>query len=307
MKKIGLMLLSASLILSLNVGDVSAATITKAEQSLVSAEKSAKALRWQVSYELNKELAKPNMKVFNDTKKFNATAKAEINKVKDKALKSKLENRRKNVDVIQNQALTFIDAHTASVKVNNLQLSLAAEQQKGLATSGTQKAHKALEKELKKLEIIVNRTYGQSTRKAFFSKHRDPAKKVLAISTKEVVTKDSIDELQIRIAKKMNDTDVDEMSKQVLDRLALVGNDTAYQTLHVNYLIVVAESNTYKRVNAEVLESIQNEYSGNEILLLASYNDVAYVLIAEKPHVLVKKNGVWVIESTFSANTTANA
>lgn len=48
--------------------NVEAASITRAESLVKTAEQHAGALKWQISYELTKEIKYPNMKIFNLTK-----------------------------------------------------------------------------------------------------------------------------------------------------------------------------------------------------------------------------------------------
>jgi hypothetical protein len=257
--------------------NVEAASITKAESLVKTAEGHAGALKWQISYELTKEIKYPDMKIFNLTKDAYLNAKKELSNVsaKDKAkLEKRLED---NVGIHYTRAMGYIDAITSGKKIvdkaNQFNKLYAANP----TSDVTEKSYHELSSEIRKQAILLYRVYGKSTRDAILDKYKAPGEKALQSSKYVITAKMDLDKLENLITKKADQKTVEAQASKFLDSLSLIKDDAIINDLYDAYYESIRKDANFLAQESEIVKFFQKstEYANAKKLdeILGLYNE----------------------------------
>lgn len=245
-----------------------AASITKAESLVKTAEQHAGALKWQISYELTKEIKYPDMKIFNLTKSAYFNAKKEIATVSAKD-KVKLEQRLEdNVGIHYTRAMGYIDAITSGKKIVDKAEQFNKLYEANPTSDVTEKSYHELSSEIRKQAILLYRVYGKSTRDAILTQYKTPGEKALQ-STKYVITaKMELDKLDDLITKKAEQKTVEAQVSIFLDALGTVEEDAIINDLYDAYYESIRKDATFLAQEKEIIEFFKksDEYANAEDL-----------------------------------------
>lgn len=258
------------------ISNAKAATSSKAESLVAIAEKHAGALKWQISFELTKEIKNPDMKVFNLTKEAYLLAKLEIAKVSVKEkliLETRLEE---NVGIHYRRAMGYIDAITSGTKItektNRFQELFATNP----TSDVTEASYHSLSSEIRKQAILLYRVYGKSTRDAILLKYKTPGETALKGSQNVITAKMHLDTLNKLINEKAEPTAVEPQVEKFLATLEVIEDEEITDVLYDGYYhsirkdanflaqeqeIIQFFSNSTKYLNDEDLESYIGLYS----------------------------------------------
>ncbi|WP_277584372.1 hypothetical protein [Psychrobacillus antarcticus] len=271
MKKI-LSVLLATVIIGASVvtpfSTVEAESITKAESFVRTAEQHAGALKWQISYELTKEIKYPDMKIFNLTKDAYLKAKNEIAKasVKDKV---KLEKRlEENVGKQYNRAIGYIDAITSGKKIvdkaNHFSSLYAANPTSDL----TERSYHDLSSEIRKQAILLYRVYGKSTRDAILTQYKTPGEKALQSSKNVITAKMHVDELDKMITKNTDQKTVETHVIEFFNLLDKIEDEAINSVLYDAYQVSIKRDSNFIAQEKEIIEFFKksDEYASAEDL-----------------------------------------
>ncbi|TQR20346.1 hypothetical protein [Psychrobacillus vulpis] len=248
--------------------NVEAASITTAESLVKTAEQHAGALKWQISYELTKEIKYPDMKIFNLTKDAYLNAKKEIAKVsvKDKLiLEKRLEE---NVGIHYTRAMGYIDAITSGKKIVEKANQYNALYAENPTSDVTEKSYHELSSEIRKQAILLYRVYGKSTRDAILKEYKTPGEKALQ-STKYVITaKMNLDELDKLITKNADQKTVETHVVGFFDLLDVIENDETAADLYYAYYDIIRKDTNFLAKEKEISEFFKKstEYANAEDL-----------------------------------------
>ncbi|MBE4907205.1 hypothetical protein IMZ08_03920 [Bacillus luteolus] len=182
-KKLLPSILSFFLLLSLVTPsiEVSAAVSPAYAESLVKiAETNGTKLKKQISYEYNKALTYPDMKLFNQTKDSYAKALKAVSSLKNGTTKTNLQSRlATNVKLHIDRAVAYIDALTGGKKIEALTKDLRHQvDNEILMLPRTSEYYHKLSFEIRKQAILLYRVYGKSTRDAILAKYKAPGEAV---------------------------------------------------------------------------------------------------------------------------------
>ncbi|MFF2752478.1 hypothetical protein ACFVR1_01825 [Psychrobacillus sp. NPDC058041] len=243
-----------------------AASTSKVESLLKTAEQHAGALKWQSSYEITKEIKYPDMKVFNLTKNAYWSAYYEIEKLNGKE-KAKFEKRlHDNVGIHLARTTSYIDAITSGKKIvdltnqyNNLYAS------KPTSNLTVQKYHD-LSTEIRKQAQILYNVYGKSTREAILTKYKKPGEKALQSSKHVISTKIHLNNLDNLIAKKANQKTVEVNVAKFLDMLDVIQNEEIAYDLYSTYYDIIRKDSNFLAQEKEIIEFFKKstEYTNKE-------------------------------------------
>ena len=240
-----------------------AATVSKAEQAVIKAEKLATALKWEISYEYRQSkypknvVGYPNMKVHNDTKKALADARKAVSGLKAKekqVLEARLDQ---NVALHLNRSVAFVDAVTAGLKNDKLYRDLKTRVDKGLVDNETEKLYHKISKEIQKNAVMIYRVYGKSTRDAFNNTYKAPGENLRADLLYPITLKIEIDRAQ----KAISESNYQEAAERL-------GN--------VQYYLKEAEKAGLKQTDKLIQSSLsklnatQTEFNKNAVLYIAN-------------------------------------
>lgn len=183
MKKLIPSILSIILLLGLVTPsiEVSAAVSPAYAESLVKiAETNGNKLKKQISYEYNKALSYPDMKLFNQTKDSYAKAMNAVSSLKNGTTKASLQSRlANNVKLHIDRAVAYIDALTGGKKIEALTKELRYQvDNEILMLPRTSEYYHKLSFEIRKQAILLYRVYGKSTRDAILAKYKNPGEEV---------------------------------------------------------------------------------------------------------------------------------
>lgn len=231
-----------------------AASITNAEASVITAEKYAGALKWQISYELTKEIKYPDMKIFNLTKDAYLNAKKEIAKVSVKD-KVKLEKRlEENVGVHYNRAMGYIDAITSGKKIVDKAKEFNDLYATNPTSDVTEKSYHELSSEIRKQAILLYRVYGKSTRDAILSKYKTPGEKALQSAKYVITAKMQLDELDKMITKNADQKTIETHVASFFDLLDVIENEAIVNDLYVAYQESIRNDSNFIVQEKEIME-----------------------------------------------------
>lgn len=231
-----------------------AASITKAESLVQTAEKHAGALKWQISYELTKEIKYPDMKIFNLTKDAYLNAKKEIAKVsaKDKAmLEKRLEE---NVGIHYNRATGYIDAITSGKKIADKTKQFNSLYLANPTSDVTEKSYHELSSEIRKQAILLYRVYGKSTRDAILSQYKTPGEKALQSAKYVITAKMHLDELDKLITKNADQITVEAHVAKFFDLLDAIEDEEIYNELYNAYQESIRKDANFIAQEKEIIE-----------------------------------------------------
>lgn len=269
MKKL-LFILLAFVIISTNVlvpfTTAEAASISKAESLVKTAEQHAGALKWQISYEVTKEIKYPDMKVFNLTKNAYSNASKEIAKLsrKDKEkLKKRLED---NVGIHITRATGYIDAITSGKKIVDLTNQFNTLYVTQPTSNTTVQKYHDLSSEIRKQAVILYRVYGKSTRDAILAKYKKPAEKSLQVSKNIVSTKMQLNNLDKLIANKASQQSIEANVSKFFVMLDLIVNMEIVTDLYDVYYETIRKDSNFLTQEKEIIEFFKKstEYNNNE-------------------------------------------
>ncbi|WP_391207016.1 hypothetical protein [Psychrobacillus sp. L4] len=245
-----------------------AASFSQAESLVKIAEQNAGALKWQISYELTKEIKNPDMKIFNATKDSYLKAKAEIAKVsvKDKVkLEKRLED---NVGIHYTRAMGYIDAITSGKKIvdkaNQFNTLYAANP----TSDVTEKSYHELSSEIRKQAILLYRVYGKSTRDAILTKYKTPGEKALQSSKYVITAKMHLDKLDDLITKKADQKTVEANVSEFFDLLDEINDESIVDDLYNAYKESIRKDSNFLAQEKEIMEFFKkaDEYANAENL-----------------------------------------
>lgn len=152
-----------------------AATYSEAEKLVKQAEGYAGTVKWQVSYESTKTIARPDMKAFNAAKEYTIRAEKAINTLPSATQRNVLNKRLdENVDPYVKRAIAYIDAITGGEKIVNHQKLLNSSINNGNLDQ-VKLNYDNMSTEIRKQAILLYRVYGKSTRDAILAKYKAPA------------------------------------------------------------------------------------------------------------------------------------
>ncbi|QOR66427.1 hypothetical protein IM538_22135 [Cytobacillus suaedae] len=160
---------------------VSAAASPSYAESLVKiAEANGNRLKKQISYEYNKALTYPDMKLFNQTKDSYNKALTAVSSLKNGTTKTHLQARLgTNVKLHIDRAVAYIDALTGGRKIEALTKDLRHQvDNEILMLPRTSEYYHKLSFEIRKQAILLYRVYGKSTRDAILAKYKAPGEAV---------------------------------------------------------------------------------------------------------------------------------
>lgn len=240
-----------------------AASTTKAESLVKTAEEHAGALKWQISYELTKEIKYPDMKIFNLTKDAYIKAKQEIAKVsvKDKVtLEKRLED---NVGIHYTRAMGYIDAITSGKKIVDKANQFNALYEANPTSDVTEKSYHELSSEIRKQAILLYRVYGKSTRDAILAKYKTPGEKALQSSKYVITAKMELDKLDNLITKKADQKSVENQVTAFLNSLDAIKEEAIISDLYDAYLESIKKDANFIAQENEIKEFFQkaDEYA----------------------------------------------
>ncbi|MBH0173791.1 transglycosylase SLT domain-containing protein [Fictibacillus sp. 23RED33] len=173
-----------------------AATYSEAEKLVRQAEGYAGTVKWQVSYEYTKTIARPDMKNFNAAKEYRLKAQTAINTLPAASQRNVLNDRlKKNVDTYVNRAIAYIDAITAGEKIIRQQSNLNTHISSGNLEK-LENTYHVLSEEIRKQAKLLYRVHGQSTRDAFLVKYKAPAESLIKGVKHEVTSSMLLDDIQ---------------------------------------------------------------------------------------------------------------
>ncbi|WP_313894085.1 hypothetical protein [Psychrobacillus sp.] len=254
--------------------NVEAASVSKAESLVATAEQHAGGLKWQISYELTKEIKQPDMKVFNLTKNAYLAAKQELSKVSAND-KVKLEKRLEdNVGIHYSRAMGYIDALTSGNKIVDKTTQYNKLFAESPTSDATEKSYHELSSEIRKQAILLYRVYGKSTRDAILAKYKTPGEKALN-ATKEVITaKMSLDTLDRLIKETADQKTVEAQVAKFSDSLELIQDEEIYFELYDAYQTSIRKDANFLSQEKEIAEffkkadEIANEKDVEKVLSL---------------------------------------
>ncbi|MGE6487612.1 hypothetical protein [Paenisporosarcina sp. NPDC076898] len=258
--------------------EVNAASTTKAEALVKTAEQHAGALKWQISVELTKEIKYPDMKVFNSTKNAYLTAKKEIANVsaKDKAvLDKRLEE---NVGIHYKRAMGYIDAITSGKKIvdksNQLNKLFATDPTADL----TENSYHELSSEIRKQAALLYRVYGKSTREAILTNYKTPGIRALNSTQNVITAKMQLDTLDQLITNKAKKETVEKHVEKLITLLDSVENDKIYFDLYDSYKESISKEPNFLAQQIEIGDFFKKstDYANQENL------DLTFSLYSEE-------------------------
>ncbi|MCP1160545.1 hypothetical protein [Bacillus infantis] len=203
MKSFKFLIISFVLLFTLiSPGDAFGQTsLTPAEKAVARAEELARSLKWQISVESNKQLAMPDMILFNNTKSAYKNALAEVSKLpKDKRANyyARLDA---NVKVHIDRSIAFIDALTGGKKIETLTKELDYLIREEIYMIRMDDAYHEVSAEVRKQAILLYRVYGKSTREAILAKYKKPAEVLKEKVSLFVTAKDIVDAAKAEMQK----------------------------------------------------------------------------------------------------------
>ena len=247
---------------------VEAASISQAESLVKIAEQNAGALKWQISYELTKEIKNPDMKVFNATKNSYLKAQQEIAKLSAKE-KVKLEKRLEdNVGIHYQRAMGYIDAITSGKKIVDKANQFNTLYGKNPTSDLTEKSYHELSSEIRKQATLLYRVYGKSTRDAILTKYKTPGKKALQSSKYVITAKMHLDKLDDLITKKANQKTVEAYVSNFFDLLDTIDDEAIIDDLYDKYQQSIRKDSHFLAQEKEIVEFFKksDEYVNAEDL-----------------------------------------
>ncbi|WP_427138083.1 hypothetical protein [Psychrobacillus psychrodurans] len=250
------------------ITNAEASSISKAESLVKVAEEHAGALKWQISYELTKDIKYPDMKIFNLTKNAYLNAKSELEKVnvKDKVkLEKRLED---NAGIHYKRAMGYIDAITSGKKIVEKANEFNALYSKNPTSDVTEKSYHNLSSEIRKQAILLYRVYGKSTRDAILTQFKTPGEKALQSSKNVITAKMHIDKLDQLIMEKSNQKLVEEQVNTFFDSLDTIKDDAIIEDLYEAYYQSIRKDENFLKQENEIKEFFQkaDEYANAENL-----------------------------------------
>lgn len=265
-----------------------AASVTKAETLVKIAEEHAGALKWQISYELTKEIKYPDMKIFNLTKDAYLNAKKEIASVSAKD-KVKLEKRLEdNVGIHYTRAMGYIDAITSGKKIVEKANQFNKLYAENPTSDVTEKSYHELSSEIRKQAILLYRVYGKSTRDAILTKYKTPGEKALQSSKYVITAKMELDKLDDLITKKADQKSVETQVSAFLDALDAIEEDDMIGDLYDAYHESIRNDENFVTQEKEIAAFFEkateyaNEEKLDETLSLYSVDFPGYASLKEK-------------------------
>ncbi|WP_066301133.1 hypothetical protein [Bacillus sp. FJAT-29937] len=231
-----------------------AASTTKAESLVKTAEQYAGSLKWQISYELTKEIKNPDMKIFNLTKDAYFNAKKEIAKVsvKDKViLEKRLED---NVGIHYSRAMGYIDAITSGKKIVDKANQFNALYSENPTSDVTEKSYHELSSEIRKQAILLYRVYGKSTRDAILAKYKTPGEKALQSAKYVITAKMSLDKLDEMITKNADQKAVEAHVAGFFDLLDVIEDEEITSELYAAYQESIRKDANFLAQEKEIIE-----------------------------------------------------
>lgn len=248
--------------------NVEAASITKAESLVKIAEQHAGALKWQISYELTKEIKYPDMKIFNLTKDAYLNAKKEIANVsvKDKVkLEKRLED---NVGIHYSRAMGYIDAITSGKKIVDKANQFNSLYVANPTSDVTVRSYHELSSEIRKQALLLYRVYGKSTRGAILSQYKTPGEKALQSAKYVITAKMHLDELDEMITKNADLRTVETHVAEFFDLLDVIEDEVIISDLYDAYHVSIKKDSNFIAQEKEIIEFFKkaNEYANTEDL-----------------------------------------
>ncbi|MGE6487454.1 hypothetical protein [Paenisporosarcina sp. NPDC076898] len=234
--------------------NVEAASISKAETLVIAAEKQATALKWQISFELTKQVKYPDMKVFNLTKDAYLKAKKELLNVnaKDRVL---LEKRLEaNVGIHYTRAIAYIDAITNGMKMvdkaNQFNKQYAADP----TAITTEKSYHELSGTIRKNAMLLYRVYGKTTRDAILKTYKAPGEKAI-LSAQDVITaKMNLNKMNLLISAKANKETVETQVSVFIDSLDAIEDEEIIDVLYTAYQTSIRNDSNFIAQEKELIE-----------------------------------------------------
>ncbi|QOR66405.1 hypothetical protein IM538_22020 [Cytobacillus suaedae] len=248
------------------LSSVDAASVSKAESLVKTAEQHAGALKWQISVEFTKEVKYPDMKVFNLTKDAYLKAQQEIAALTgtEKAtLEKRLED---NAGIHYKRAMGYIDAITSGKKIVDKANSYKDLYLANPTSDETEKSYHELSSEIRKQAILLYRVYGKSTRDAILAKYKSPGETELNATQNVITAKMYKDQLATLIANKATQEEIEAKVVKSLDIWNMIEDEDISYSLFEKYLEImnqdeffVSQQNEIAAYLDQVVEITNNE------------------------------------------------
>lgn len=219
--------------------NASAASLSKAETAVKTAEKHAGELKWQISYETTKVIKTPDMKAFNATKLAYLQAKKEIS-ASSGSEKQKLEQRLEdNVGIHYERTIGYVDAITSGNKIATLTKKFQQQYRDEPTADSTEKTYHELSAEIRKQAKLLYKVYGKSTRDAFLATFKAPAEKLLDDAKYTITAKSDLRKLNTLVGQNANQVVVENQVNQLFNSLDKIVEDEIYYTLFDIYSLTI--------------------------------------------------------------------
>lgn len=255
-----------------------ASTISKAEAMVKIAERNAGALKWQISYEVTKEIKHPDMIVFNLTKNAYLQAKneiAQINTQEKVILEKRLEE---NVGIYYKRAMGYIDALTSGTKIIDMTKQYNTLYNENSLANETEESYHKLSSEIRKQAILLYRVYGKSTRDAILIKYKTPAETALVSTQHVITTKMHLDSLNRLISDDATQLSIETQVGKFFTSLELIEEEKLIDTFYNSYFESIRQNSDFLMQEQEINEFFGRfvTYANDENLgqLLGLYSQV---------------------------------
>ncbi|MEI4768637.1 hypothetical protein WAX74_03055 [Psychrobacillus sp. FJAT-51614] len=269
MKKLLFIVLAVVIIgtsLQLPLANAEAASISRVESFLKTAEQHAGALKWQSSYEITKEIKYPDMTVFNLTKNAYWKAYFEIEKLSEND-KAKFEKRlHENVGIHLSRTTSYIDAITSGNKIANLTNQYNTLYASTPTSNMTVQKYHDLSTEIRKQAQILYHVYGKSTREAILAKYKKPGEKALLASKYVISSKIHLNYLDSLIANKATQSKVEANVAKFFDMQDMIKNEEIAADLYTTYYEIIRKDSNFLAQEKEIIEFFKKstEYTNTE-------------------------------------------
>lgn len=204
-----------------------AATASKAETYLKSAEMNSKKLAVQITYKGNPYLKEPSNKTFITTKNYLVKTKTAVSKL-SKSAQGKYKARIKKVETIMNQTSDFRGAVRSSKDLVADTKVFHSEYKRNPLSTKSKKAYDLLTDQIRQSDLVYRKVYNNQARRAFYTKYIRPAQDAAA-SYKKILTQKEIDAinkemlaLETAVKNKESQDEIDRLALKVDTRLKVL-------------------------------------------------------------------------------------
>lgn len=222
----------------------------EAESLVLTAEKFAGALKWEISLEYRQTkyskdpITYPNMTLFNQTKSALLNAQNAL-KYLSSSQRTNLEKRlQDNVIIHFTRTQAYIDAITSGRKIIEKTHSFYTLYGLNPADDKTERAYHDLSSEIRKQAILLYRVYGKSTRDAILEKYKTPGETAREATKFAISTKIEIDQLDQLLESNASYSTIEQQATTVRNLLNGIDNEQVQSSLTSRFMSVYTENPT---------------------------------------------------------------